>query len=30
MCEVFGYAYPPEATYSVIASDQVCVPTAVK
>jgi hypothetical protein len=30
MCEVFGYAYPPEATYSVIASDQVCVPTAVR
>jgi hypothetical protein len=30
MCEVFGYAYPPEATYSAIASDQVCVPTAVK
>ena len=30
MCEIFGYAYPPEATYSVLASDQVCLPTTAK
>jgi hypothetical protein len=29
MCEVFGYAYPPETTYSAIASEDVCVPTSV-
>lgn len=27
MCVLFGYAYPPEAAYSVLASDKACVYT---